>query len=39
MVELIENRDDLVNAIAVNSTMFNGARLIGPAIGAGDCYY
>lgn len=31
--ELVENRDDLVNAIAVNSTMFNGARLVGPAIG------
>ena len=31
--ELIEKRDDLANAIAINSTMFNGARLIGPAIG------
>lgn len=31
--ELIERREDLANAIAVNSTMFNGARLIGPAIG------
>lgn len=31
--ELIERRDDLANAIAINSTMFNGARLIGPAIG------
>lgn len=31
--ELVENRDDLANAIAVNSTMINGARLIGPAIG------
>lgn len=31
--ELVERREDLVNAIAVNSTMFNGARLIGPAIG------
>lgn len=31
--ELIEKREDLANAIAVNSTMFNGARLIGPAIG------
>lgn len=33
VTELIEKRDDLANAIAVNSTMFNGARLIGPAIG------
>jgi MFS family permease len=31
--ELVERRDDLANAIAINSTMFNGARLIGPAIG------
>ncbi|WP_017315532.1 MFS transporter [Mastigocladopsis repens] len=31
--ELVEQRDDLANAIAINSTMFNGARLIGPAIG------
>jgi MFS family permease len=31
--ELIERREDLANAIAINSTMFNGARLIGPAIG------
>jgi MFS family permease len=31
--ELIEKREDLANAIAINSTMFNGARLIGPAIG------
>lgn len=31
--ELVERREDLANAIAVNSIMFNGARLIGPAIG------
>ncbi len=31
--ELVERREDLANAIAVNSTMFNGARLIGPAVG------
>lgn len=31
--ELVERREDLANAIAVNSTVFNGARLIGPAIG------
>jgi MFS family permease len=33
VVELVEKREDLANAIAINSTMFNGARLIGPAIG------
>ena len=32
LVELVEDRDDLPNAIALNSSMFNGARLIGPAI-------
>ncbi|MEH2179542.1 MFS transporter [Nostoc sp.] len=31
--ELVEHRGDLANAIAINSTMVNGARLIGPAIG------
>jgi MFS family permease len=31
--ELVERKEDLANAIAINSTMFNGARLIGPAIG------
>jgi MFS family permease len=31
--ELIEHREDLANAIAINSTMINGAKLIGPAIG------
>ncbi|MFL5246034.1 MAG: MFS transporter [Gemmataceae bacterium] len=30
--EMIGNRDDLANAIALNSSMFNGARLIGPAL-------
>jgi predicted MFS family arabinose efflux permease len=30
-VELVE-REDLQNAIALNSSMFNGARVIGPAI-------
>jgi MFS family permease len=25
-------RDDLVNAIALNSSMFNGARIVGPAV-------
>ena len=31
--ELVERREDLANAIAINSTMINGARLIGPVIG------
>jgi MFS family permease len=46
MVEMIEERADLGNAIALNSTMVNGARLMGPAIagviiagaGAGVCF-
>jgi len=32
VVELIEDRADLPNAIALNSSMMNGARLIGPSI-------
>ncbi len=32
VVDLIDNPDDLGNAIALNSAIFNGARLIGPAI-------
>ncbi len=32
LVEMIEKREDLSNAIALNSTMVNGARLIGPTI-------
>jgi MFS family permease len=32
LVEVIENREDLPNAIALNSSMVNGARLIGPSI-------
>lgn len=32
LLEMIESREDLPNAIALNSSMFNGARLIGPAI-------
>ncbi|MFB2896214.1 MFS transporter [Aerosakkonemataceae cyanobacterium BLCC-F50] len=44
--EIVEKREDLANAIALNSAMFNGARLIGPAIagivlatvGAGYCF-
>ncbi len=29
--EIIERKEDLANAIALNASMFNGARLIGPA--------
>jgi MFS family permease len=32
-VEMVEDRADLPNAIALNSTIFNLARVIGPAIG------
>lgn len=32
VVEMVEDRADLPNAIALNSSMFNGARLIGPSI-------
>ncbi len=46
VVEIVEDRRDLSNAIALNSSMFNGARLVGPAIagilyaqvGAGWCF-
>lgn len=44
--EIIERKEDLANAIALNASMFNGARLIGPAIagvliakfGSGMCF-
>jgi MFS family permease len=32
VVEMVENKEDLGNAIALNSMMFNGARIIGPSI-------
>ncbi|MBC7822353.1 MAG: MFS transporter [Candidatus Parcubacteria bacterium] len=32
VVELVERRENLSNAIALNSSVFSGARLIGPAI-------
>ncbi len=46
VVEMV-GRDDLMNAIALNSSMFNGARIIGPAvagvlvasIGEGWCFF
>ena len=45
-VQMIEDRNDLGNAIALNSTMVNGARLLGPAlagvtiglVGEGGCF-
>lgn len=33
LIQLLDRREDLTNAIALNSSMFNGARLIGPFIG------
>ena len=46
VIEMLESQDDLVNAIALNASLINGARLIGPAIagvmiaavGAGSCF-
>lgn len=46
LVQLV-GRDDLMNAIALNSSMFNGARILGPAIagvlvaaiGEGWCFF
>lgn len=32
LVQMVDDRADLSNAIAINSSMANGARLIGPAI-------
>lgn len=33
VVEMVEDRADVANAIALNSSMFNGSRIIGPSIG------
>ena len=46
LVQMVGGRADLGNAIALNSTMVNGARLLGPALagitiaaaGEGDCF-
>lgn len=46
IVDMVDNREDLGNAIALNSSMFNAARLIGPsiagllvaAVGEGVCF-
>ncbi len=32
VVEMVDGKADLPNAIAINSAMFNGARMIGPAV-------
>ncbi len=32
-IQLLDNREDLPNAIAMNSMLMNGTRLIGPSIG------
>jgi MFS family permease len=32
LVQMVEDRRDLSNAIAINSSMANGARLVGPAL-------
>jgi len=32
LIDMVEDKEDLGNAIALNSSMFNGARLIGPSI-------
>ncbi|HEY7335282.1 MAG TPA: MFS transporter [Bryobacteraceae bacterium] len=47
VIEMIEDRGDLSNAIALNSSMVNGTRLVGPAIagvviaavGEGWCFF
>ncbi len=33
VIEMVERREDLANAIALNSSMVNAARLLGPSIG------
>ena len=33
VVEMVDDPDDLSNAIALNSTMINGSRVIGPSVG------
>jgi MFS family permease len=46
VIDMVDDRNDLPNAIALNSSMFNAARLIGPtvagilitAIGEGFCF-
>src|SRR5438445_5523189 len=33
VVEMVEDREDLPNAIALNSSMINASRIIGPSVG------
>ena len=33
VIEMVESREDLPNAIALNSSIFNASRIIGPTIG------
>jgi MFS family permease len=33
VVEMVERREDMANAIALNSAMFNASRILGPSIG------
>ncbi len=35
VIQMVENREDLPNAIALNSSMVNASRLIGPSIAGG----
>lgn len=47
VVDMIEQKEDLPNAIALNSLIFNGARLVGPSVagiliasvGEGYCFF
>jgi MFS family permease len=47
IIDMLEKKEDLGNAIALNSVMFNGARLIGPSVAgvilattsAGICFF
>jgi len=39
VVEMVDDRRDLPNAIALNSLMFNSARAIGPALGGQLVYF
>ncbi len=32
LIQMVQGRENLANAIGLNSSMFNGARLVGPAI-------
>jgi MFS family permease len=35
LMQMVEGREDLGNAVALNSSMVNGARLVGPALAGG----